>query len=130
MSTPILAVAAAYADGDTRMDGLSELRVKETDRLAAIADGLAACGVEAVIESDALIVKGRNGQVPGNAVVAVHLDHRIAMSFLVLGIAAEKPVSVDDDQAIATSYPDFISHMSAIGATLIKADRTDVDVNT
>ena len=127
---PILAVAAACADGDTRMDGLSELRVKETDRLAAIADGLAACGVEAIIESDALIVKGRNGQVPGNAVVAVHLDHRIAMSFLVLGIAAEKPVSVDDDQAIATSYPDFISHMSAIGATLIKADRTDVDVNT
>ena len=111
---PILAVAAAFAKGETRMRGLSELRVKESDRLQAVADGLAANGVMHRIEGDDLIVAG--GPVKGGGTVATHLDHRIAMSFLVMGLASEQPVTVDDETMIATSFPQFRPLMAALGA--------------
>ncbi len=113
---PILAVAAAYAQGETRMRGLHELRVKESDRLVAVADGLAQAGVEAAIEGDDLLVQGQAGQVRGGGVVITHLDHRIAMSFLCLGLAAQKPMGVDDDKMITTSFPDFRALMEKLGA--------------
>ncbi|GGC46636.1 3-phosphoshikimate 1-carboxyvinyltransferase [Chelatococcus reniformis] len=112
---PILAVAAAFAHGETRMRGLSELRVKESDRLAAVADGLAAAGVVARIEGDDLIVDGR-GAARGGGIAATHLDHRIAMAFLVLGLAAEAGMGVDDSAMIATSFPAFMPLMSSLGA--------------
>lgn len=112
---PILAVAAAFASGETAMRGLAELRVKESDRLAAIADGLAQAGVSARIEGDDLIVTGMD-KVPGGGVAATHLDHRIAMSFLVLGLASEKPMAVDDAAMIATSFPTFRPQMEELGA--------------
>jgi 3-phosphoshikimate 1-carboxyvinyltransferase len=121
---PILAVAAAFADGETRMDGLAELRVKESDRLALMANGLVACGVKARADGDALIVQG--GAAKGHATIAVHLDHRIAMSFLVLGMAAEKPVAVDDASAIATSFPGFIALMNGLGASIADVPATDM----
>jgi 3-phosphoshikimate 1-carboxyvinyltransferase len=114
---PVLAVAAAFAQGTTRMRGLSELRVKESDRLAAVHAGLIANGVDAEIEGDDLIVHG--GPVRGGGEVATHLDHRIAMSFLVMGLAAEKPVSVDDGAMIATSFPTFVPLMAALGAEIL-----------
>ncbi len=112
---PILAVAASFANGTTRMRGLKELRVKESDRLQATADMLRVNGVEAEIEGDDLIVHGR-GRVPGGARVATHMDHRIAMSALVMGLAAEKPVMVDDSAFIATSFPGFVPLMQGLGA--------------
>jgi 3-phosphoshikimate 1-carboxyvinyltransferase len=113
---PILAVCAAFASGETRMEGLAELRVKESDRLAAVADGLAACGVDVEATADSLVVRG-NGKAPrGGATIPARLDHRIAMSFLVLGLAAEQPVSVDDGGPIDTSFPDFVALMNTIGA--------------
>ncbi len=115
---PILAIAAACAEGETRMQGLRELRVKESDRLAAIAHGLDACGVGVAIDGDDLHVTGAPAGISGGAMVPVHLDHRIAMSFLVLGLTATDPVGIDDGRAIATSYPDFIAHMTAAGAKL------------
>ncbi|GAA0606155.1 3-phosphoshikimate 1-carboxyvinyltransferase [Thalassospira tepidiphila] len=111
---PVLAVAAAYAEGETRMCDLEELRVKESDRLAAVAAGLEANGVIHRIEGDDLIVTG--GVVPGGGMVETHLDHRIAMSFLVLGLGAEKPVAVDDANPIATSFPNFEKLMGDMGA--------------
>lgn len=116
---PILAMAAAFADGDTRMEGLAELRVKESDRLDAVARGLEACGVAIEEGDDWLVVKGSGGKaVPGGATVSVHLDHRIAMSFLVLGLAAQSPVSVDDGSPIATSFPGFVDLMHGLGADI------------
>jgi 3-phosphoshikimate 1-carboxyvinyltransferase len=115
---PILAVAAAYAEGETRMNGLHELRVKESDRLAAVAAGLHACGVDADILGDDLIVRGGAGDVQGGGVVATHLDHRIAMSFLVMGLASAKQVEVDDRDTIATSFPTFMPLMAGLGAIL------------
>ena len=112
---PILAVAAAFATGETRMRGLAELRVKESDRLVAVADGLAACGVTHRIEGDDLIVTGA-GSAQGGGTVATHLDHRIAMSFLVLGLASEAPVTIDDANMIATSFPTFQPAMERLGA--------------
>jgi 3-phosphoshikimate 1-carboxyvinyltransferase len=111
---PVLAVAAAFAKGETRMRGLSELRVKESDRLAAIAAGLVANGVECAIIGDDLIVRG--GPVRGGGVVETHLDHRIAMSFLVMGLASANKVTVDDETMIATSFPDFKRLMQGLGA--------------
>jgi 3-phosphoshikimate 1-carboxyvinyltransferase len=111
---PILAVAAAFARGETRMRGLSELRVKESDRLAAIAAGLTANGVDCDIVGDDLIVRG--GQVKGGGAVETHLDHRIAMSFLVMGLAAQNKVTVDDETMIATSFPTFRPLMEGLGA--------------
>jgi 3-phosphoshikimate 1-carboxyvinyltransferase len=114
---PVLACVAAFASGDTRMDGLAELKVKESDRLAATAAGLAANGVRAMVEGDTLIVHGTGGTVAGGGTVATHLDHRIAMAFLTLGLAAEKPVTVDDVGMIATSFPEFRGLMEKLGAT-------------
>jgi 3-phosphoshikimate 1-carboxyvinyltransferase len=111
---PILAVAAAFAEGTTRMRGLKELRVKESDRLAAVADGLRANGVVTEIEGDDLIVHG-NGRAAGGGQVATHMDHRIAMAFLVMGLASDKPVGVDDTSFIATSFPSFVPMMRGLG---------------
>jgi 3-phosphoshikimate 1-carboxyvinyltransferase len=115
---PILAVAAAFALGTTRMRGLSELRVKESDRLAAVARGLTACGVRLEIEGDDLIVHGTGKPPAGGAAIAVNLDHRIAMAFLVMGMAAEQSVTVDDGSAIETSFPGFADLMNGLGAKI------------
>jgi 3-phosphoshikimate 1-carboxyvinyltransferase len=111
---PILAVAASFAKGKTAMRGLEELRVKESDRLEAVARGLAANGVRYEIEGDDLIVEG--GAVPGGGTVTTHMDHRIAMSFLTMGLASEKPVTVDDVTMIATSFPEYQDLMRGLGA--------------
>lgn len=113
----VLAVAAAFAQGTTRMRGLQELRVKESDRLAATADMLRVNGVEVEIEGDDLIVHGR-GRVPGGGIVATHMDHRLAMSALVMGLASDKPVAVDDASFIATSFPGFVEMMRGVGANI------------
>lgn len=115
---PILAVAAACAEGRSRMSGLSELRVKESDRLAAVLAGLQACGVRACEEGDSLIVEGVGGPLPRGAHVMAHDDHRLAMSFLVAGLAAVRPVSVDSADMIATSFPNFVELMRSIGANI------------
>ena len=120
---PILAVAAAIAKGDTVMRGVKELRVKESDRLAAVAQGLSACGVSVEEGDDYLIVHGKGRQAPGGGVVATDLDHRIAMSFLVLGAASEKPVRVDDAGPIDTSFPGFVDLMNKLGASIGDGDR-------
>ncbi len=112
---PILAVAAAFASGTTRMNGLHELRVKESDRLEAVAAGLRAAGVSCAIEGDDLLVEG--GAPRGGGVVATRMDHRIAMSFLVMGLASQEQMTVDDVAMIATSFPDFRPAMEALGAT-------------
>jgi 3-phosphoshikimate 1-carboxyvinyltransferase len=114
---PILACLAAFAEGETRMRGLSELKVKESDRLGATAAGLAACGVSARIEGDDLIVDGK-GEVRGDGIVDTLMDHRIAMAFLTLGLGARSPVKVDDISMIATSFPDFTRAMTKLGAKL------------
>jgi 3-phosphoshikimate 1-carboxyvinyltransferase len=115
---PILAVAAAFAAGTTRMRGLHELRVKESDRLAAVAAGLAQAGVPHAIEGDDLVVHGLDGAVPGGGTVATHLDHRIAMAFLVMGLATRDPMAVDDGAMITTSFPTFIPLMRELGASI------------
>jgi len=115
---PILAVAAAAAEGTTVMQGLAELRVKESDRLSAIARGLAACGVTVEAGPDSLTVTGRGGPPVGGGTVATHMDHRIAMSFLVLGLAAEQPVTVDDGGFIETSFPGFADLMRKLGGRI------------
>ncbi|HTS40065.1 MAG TPA: 3-phosphoshikimate 1-carboxyvinyltransferase [Xanthobacteraceae bacterium] len=112
---PILSVAAAFAEGPTRMRGLQELRVKESDRLEATAAMLRANGVQVAIDKDDLIVQGK-GRAPGGGLVATHMDHRIAMSALVLGIASEQGVKVDDTAFIATSFPGFVEMMRSLGA--------------
>lgn len=114
---PILAVAAAFAEGATRMRGLKELRVKESDRLAATAAMLRANGVEVEMVDDDLIVQGK-GRAAGGGLVATHMDHRIAMSALVLGLGSEQPVKIDDSSFIATSFPGFVDLMRALGADL------------
>jgi len=115
---PILAVASAFASGRTVMHGLAELRVKESNRLEAVIDGLRACGVDAHEEDDSLIVEGTGRPAAGGAVVSARNDHRIAMSFLVMGLASERPVSVDNGGMIATSFPGFVQLMSSLGATI------------
>jgi 3-phosphoshikimate 1-carboxyvinyltransferase len=112
---PVLAVVAAFAEGETRMEGIGELRVKESDRIAAMVAGLQANGVVAEEGPDFLVVRGGNPPA-GGATVATHLDHRIAMSFLVLGLASEKPVTIDDARAVATSFPAFRQMMADLGA--------------
>lgn len=119
---PILAVAAATAKGKTVMRGLAELRVKESDRLAAVAEGLIACGVKVETGPDWLMVEGCDGPPPGlqsgAAAIPTRLDHRIAMAFLVLGLAAKRSVTVDDGSPIATSFPDFLPLMAGLGAKI------------
>jgi 3-phosphoshikimate 1-carboxyvinyltransferase len=115
---PILAVAAACAGGRTVMRGLAELRVKESDRLAAIAAGLAGCGVRVAVDGDDLIVEGTGGPPEGGHLIETQLDHRIAMAFLVLGLAAKEPVRIDDAAPIATSFPRFVELMTGLGAAI------------
>ena len=112
---PILAVAAACAKGTTRMLGLAELRAKESDRLSSVAAGLAANGVRHEMGSDNLVVHGTGAPPQGGGLVVTHLDHRIAMSFLVLGLASREPVAVDDGSPIDTSFPGFARLMSELG---------------
>jgi len=114
---PILAVAAAFASGETVMRGVGEMRIKESDRIALMAAGLAACGVNVEEEAEGFIVAGRP-QVSGGAAIHTAGDHRIAMSFLVLGLAARAPVSVEDAGMISTSFPTFHALMSSLGARL------------
>jgi 3-phosphoshikimate 1-carboxyvinyltransferase len=114
---PILAVAAACAEGVTRMKGLQELRVKESDRLAATAAMLRANGVEVAIEGDDMIVTGKPS-VGGGGEVVTNLDHRIAMAAMVMGLATEQPVRIDDSTTIATSFPGFAELMRSLGADL------------
>jgi len=116
---PILGVAAAFAAGTTYMSGLEELRVKESDRLAAIYHGLTAAGVTARMGDSTLEVDGAGGIAPaGGCIIETHLDHRIAMSFLVLGMAAAQPIAVDDADTINTSFPAFATLMNALGADI------------
>ncbi|MBZ9676515.1 3-phosphoshikimate 1-carboxyvinyltransferase [Mesorhizobium sp. ES1-1] len=122
---PVLAVAASFAEGETLMQGLEELRVKESDRLSAVANGLKLNGVDCTEGEASLAVRGRpggkglgghpNGQ---DTTVQTHLDHRIAMSFLVMGLATEKPVTIDDQAMIATSFPEFMGLMKGLGAEI------------
>ena len=120
---PVLAVAASFAKGQTVMRGLGELRVKESDRLAAIAGGLRKCGVAATIDGDTLTVEGNGTPPKGGALVAAKLDHRIAMAFLVLGGAARKPVRIDDGETIATSFPSFVKLMNRLGTRIAEVRR-------
>jgi 3-phosphoshikimate 1-carboxyvinyltransferase len=116
---PVLAVAAAFAEGETVMNGLEELRVKESDRLAAVARGLEANGVDCTEGKETLSVRGvPGGKGLGGGTVATYLDHRIAMAFLVMGLAAEKPVMVDDSTMIVTSFPEFMGLMTGLGARI------------
>jgi 3-phosphoshikimate 1-carboxyvinyltransferase len=116
---PVLAVAASFAEGETVMLGLEELRVKESDRLAAVARGLEANGVDCTEGKETLSVRGvPGGKGLGGGTVATHLDHRIAMSFLVMGMATEKPVTIDDANMIATSFPEFMGLMAGLGAEI------------
>ncbi len=116
---PILAALAAFADGETRLTGAEELRVKESDRIALMVTGLRACGVDAEELPDGLIVRGAGPRgVKGGAEIATHGDHRIAMSFLVLGLGSREPVTVDEAEMINTSFPDFAGFMGSLGAAL------------
>ncbi|MCB9978335.1 MAG: 3-phosphoshikimate 1-carboxyvinyltransferase [Rhodospirillales bacterium] len=119
---PVLAVAAACANGITRLTGLAELRVKESDRLAAVASGLSACGVRVEAGQESLTIHGTGGSVPGGAHIETNLDHRIAMAFLVLGMVADSPVTVDDSRPIATSFPGFVDLMNDLGAQIEPVD--------
>jgi 3-phosphoshikimate 1-carboxyvinyltransferase len=118
---PILAIAAAFATGETIMRGVGEMRVKESDRIALTAAGLEACGVDVEEEPEGFIVRG-TGQAPrGGAMVETHGDHRIAMSHLILGMAAQAPVSIDEPGMIATSFPGFAEMMRGLGGDLVEA---------
>ncbi len=121
---PILSVVAAFAQGETIMRGIHELRVKESDRISAMVEGLRANGVKVDEEEDGMVVHGAGPDaVPGGATVATHLDHRIAMSFLCLGMAAQKAVSIDDGGPVATSFPVFEGLMTDLGAQIVRANR-------
>jgi 3-phosphoshikimate 1-carboxyvinyltransferase len=115
---PVLAMAAACADGATEMAGLAELRVKESDRLAAIANGLKACGARVEAGKDSLTVTGTGKPPMGGGAIETALDHRIAMAFLVLGLVAQKPIAIDDARPIDTSFPDFAGRMGRLGADI------------
>jgi len=115
---PILASAAACAEGKTVMRGIGELRVKESDRLAAVAAGLQANGVSVETGDDWMVVHGTGGDVPGGGTATTHFDHRIAMSFLMLGLAARAPVRIDDARGIETSFPGFADLINGLGGRL------------
>lgn len=118
---PVLSAIAAFAEGPTVMRGVQELRYKESDRITAVASGLRACGVEVDEEMDGLVVQGRGRPPRGGASVETHGDHRVAMSFLALGSGAERPVTVDRPEMIATSWPGFAACMQALGVALSQA---------
>ena len=115
---PVVAMAAACAADDTRMRGLGELRVKESNRFDAIVDGLAACGVRAGADGDDIVIAGCGGPPPGGGMIRVDMDHRIAMSFLTLGAATREAIRIDDGAAIGTSFPGFVDLMNGIGARI------------
>ena len=115
---PVLSVVATCATGTTHMEGLAELRVKESDRLAAMATGLAACGVQIEETEDSLTVHGSDQPIDGGALIAANLDHRIAMAFSVLGMVSLNPVTIDDGSPIATSFPGYIKLMNSLGAKI------------
>jgi len=116
---PVLAVAASFAKDETVMEGLHELRVKESDRLAAVAHGLEANGVDCTEGNESLSIRGRpDGKGFGGGTVTTHLDHRIAMSFLVMGMASEKPVTIDDGSVMETSFPGFVELMNRMGGAI------------
>lgn len=115
---PVLSVVATCATGTTHMEGLAELRVKESDRLAAMATGLAACGVLIEETKDSLTVHGSDQPIDGGALIAANLDHRIAMAFSVLGMVSLNPVTIDDGSPIATSFPGYIELMNYLGAKI------------
>jgi 3-phosphoshikimate 1-carboxyvinyltransferase len=115
---PILACLAAAARGRTVMHGLGELRVKESDRLTAVAEGLAACGATVAVEGDTLVVEGAGRAPRGGGHIATRLDHRIAMAFLVLGVATQEAVTIDDDEAIGTSFPGFVDLINGLGGRI------------
>jgi 3-phosphoshikimate 1-carboxyvinyltransferase len=119
---PALAVAAALADGETRLEGLAELRVKESDRLGAMAKGLAAAGVDVTETEDSLTIRGagstKTAKPSGGVRIEANLDHRIAMAFLVLGLATERPITIDDTATIVTSFPGFAALMNGLGADM------------
>jgi 3-phosphoshikimate 1-carboxyvinyltransferase len=117
---PVLAAISAFAEGTTRMDGLAELKVKESDRLQATATGLEVNGVSVHVDGDSLIVEGQR-RMAGGGTVATHLDHRIAMAFLTAGLASDKPIVVDDTAMIATSFPEFRGIMETLGARFKEA---------
>lgn len=119
---PVLAMAAACADGTTYMSNLEELRVKESDRLAMVAQGLKACGVELEEGEDTLTIHGTGKPPRGGATVATALDHRIAMAFLVLGTVTDEPIAVDDGSPIATSFPNFVDLMNRMGTVISPQD--------
>ena len=119
---PILAVAAAYAQGETHMQGISELRVKESDRLSAISKGLVSVGVKVFETENSLTIEG-TGSVRGGARIETALDHRIAMAFLVMGMASKKPIIIDDSNTIDTSFPDFSGLMNRLGANIELAEK-------
>lgn len=119
---PILAIAAACADGTTAMLGIGELRVKESDRIARMVAGLSACGVRVEATEDSLTVHGTGHPPAGGASIATDLDHRIAMSFLMLGLATDAPIAIDDADPIDTSFPGFVSLMARLGARISGAD--------
>lgn len=116
---PILSVAAAFADGETRLNGLAELKVKESNRLQAIVDGLRQNGIDAeALPDDSIRIRGKGNNACGGGLIRANLDHRIAMSFMVMGMASEKPVVIDDVSSVATSFPEFISLMNTAGANI------------
>ena len=114
---PILSVIASFAEGKTVMNGVAELRVKESDRIDAMARGLEANGVRVEETQDSMTVHGAS-TVKGGGTAVTHLDHRIAMSFMVLGLATENPVQIDDGNPITTSFPDFVPLMTRLGAQI------------
>ena len=115
---PVIAIAAAFAAGQTRLCGLAELRVKESNRFLAIVEGLTACGVSVDTDEDDIIIEGCGGPPPGGAEISVNLDHRVAMSYLVMGIAAKKAVTINDGTPIETSFPNFRILMNGLGAKI------------
>mgnify|MGYP001454746355 FL=1 len=106
------------------MLGLQELRVKESDRLSAMADGLKSCGVKVEESSDSLTVHGTGGDIKGGTLIRTELDHRIAMSFLIMGLATRNPITIDNGATIDTSFPDFFEIMKSLGANLSLSDKT------
>jgi 3-phosphoshikimate 1-carboxyvinyltransferase len=114
---PILAVAAAFADGETIMSGIAELRVKESDRIALMAQGLRRCGADVEELHDGLIIRG-SGALCGDASIKTNGDHRIAMAHLIAGLAAQQPIAVDEADMIHSSFPDFAGFMRGLGAAI------------
>jgi 3-phosphoshikimate 1-carboxyvinyltransferase len=115
---PILSIAAAVAEGTSIFEGVGELRVKESDRLTATAEGLRNCGVTTNATENSLTITGTDGPPVGGATIASRLDHRIAMSFLVLGLVCKSPITIDDAEPIETSFPGFINLMNKLGANM------------